>query len=329
MSATTVFVTGATGIIGSNIAELLGQDGHEVRALVRPGSDVKALAKLGVRLLPGDVTDADSVVAAADGAEYAIHSAAILGGAVQDRSQFAAVNVSGSAHVLDAAKKVGVRRTVYLSTVTCLDTTVTLTETSPLSTAPDLDPYSESKRATYLDVLARVGEGEDICLIASGPAYGTSPMPERSMVAPSWNQRTTAAITGELKEYVAMPLPFVFARDVARCAVSAMTRGRAGERYLGVGRPEDVMSMPAFCNLACEVAGSEHRVREISREELDSPELLARLGPSIIKLAKQHYADPLTSNAVTRERLGYDPISVAEGLALTVPWMRSTGLLAG
>jgi dihydroflavonol-4-reductase len=328
VEATTVFLTGGTGIIGSNIATLLVHQGHGVRALVRSTTEAEPLAQLGVTLVQGDVTDSESVTRAADGAEYAIHSAALLGGAVQDRSQFDAVNVIGSANVFDSAKKVGIKRTAYISTVTCLDVNETLTESSPLSSSDSLDPYSETKRRTYLEALGRVETGEDICFIASGPAYGPSPMPERSMVAPSWNQRMVAAIEGELLEYVTMPLPFVLARDVAIASISSLEKGRIGERYLAIGRPQDVMSMPSFCNKACEVAGSDAHVREIRSDELDEPALLARLGPSIIELAKQRYADPFVRNELTVERLGYHPASLDEGLNLTIPWLRDHGLLA-
>ena len=328
MGATTVFLTGGTGIIGSNVAELLILQGNEVRALVRSETDAGPLSELGVKLFQGDVTEMESVVRAADGAEYAIHCAALLGGATQDRTQFEAVNVGGSSNIFDAAQQVGIRRVSYLSTVTCLDVNTTLTETSPLSSSNSLDPYSETKRRTYLDGISRVEAGQDICFIASGPAYGPCPMPQRSMVAPSWNQRMAAAVEGALAEYVAMPLPFVLARDVASASISALEHGVSGERYLAVGRTEDVMSMPAFCNKACELAGSEWRVREIGVEELDDPELLARLGPSIIGLAKQQYADPFVRNSLTVERLDYHPVSVEEGLELTIPWMRAHNLLA-
>ena len=86
--------------------------------------------------------------------------------------------------------------------------------------------------------------------------------------------------------------------------------------------------MPAFCNRACELAGSKWRVHEISAEELDDPELLARLGPSIIGLAKQKYADPFVRNDMTVKRLDYHPASVEEGLEVTIPWMRAHQLLA-
>ena len=109
---TTVFVTGGTGLIGSNICEQLLARGDSVKALARPGSDTSELRALGVTIAEGDITDAASVRDAAEGCEYAIHSAAVLGGASQDRGEHERVNTGGVSNVFDAAEKHGMRRVV-------------------------------------------------------------------------------------------------------------------------------------------------------------------------------------------------------------------------
>ena len=75
-----IFLTGATGLIGSNIAEQLRARGDGVRALVREGSDAGDLEALGVEIVRGDISNAEAVLRAAEGCRYAIHSAAVLGG---------------------------------------------------------------------------------------------------------------------------------------------------------------------------------------------------------------------------------------------------------
>src|SRR5438067_2061908 len=88
-------------LIGSNIARLLRQRGDRVRALVRrpAGEDAVALRELGIELVPGDITDPDSVLAAAQGADAVVHSAAMLGGPTQSMEEGFAVNVLGSQNV--------------------------------------------------------------------------------------------------------------------------------------------------------------------------------------------------------------------------------------
>jgi nucleoside-diphosphate-sugar epimerase len=325
---TTVFLTGSTGMIGSNLARLLAERGDFVRALVRPGSPTQPLEELGVEIIRGDITNPSEVLHAAEGSEYAIHSAAVLGGVTQVMEEFEAVNVRGAINVYDAAAAVGIKRVVALSTTTFFDMWENpLTEHSPLDPSSTTDPYTLTKRRAYLEAMWRVDRGQDICIVISGGAYGTSPLPERSMVAPSFNQRATLAIQGQLTELLGFPIPWVFADDVAGAAISALDRGVAGERYLGFGRPEDVCSMAAFCNLACEIAGSPHRVHDITRDELDDADVHARYGSTLIALARHRYPDPWFRYDQTVQRLDYEPISLEDGLRRTIAWLRDTDLL--
>jgi dihydroflavonol-4-reductase len=325
---TSVFLTGATGLIGGNIAQQLRERGDEVHALVRPGSEAGPLEEMGVRVVRGDVSDAEAVRRAADKSEYAIHSAAVLGGPRQRPDEHESVNVQGTGNVLDTAREVGVARVVSLSTTTFFEARdEPLTEHSPLDPSPSEDPYTLTKRRAFLDAMRRVEEGEDICIVISGGAYGPSPLAERSMAIPSFNQRAVAAIQGELTSYVSFPVPWVFAADVAAASIAAMERGVAGERYLAFGRQEDVGSIPFFCNVACEVAGSPNRVVPVPPEDLDRPEVAARLGPSIVALGRKRFPEPLFRNDLTVERLAYTPMPLVDGLGITVPWLRLHNLL--
>jgi dihydroflavonol-4-reductase len=323
-----VLLTGATGMIGSNIAEQLVERGDTVSALVREGSETGPLEAFGVEVVRGDITDPDAVLRAADDCEYVVHSAAVLGGQTQVAGEHEAVNVVGTGHVLDAAATVGATRVVQLSTTTFFAAQdAPLTEHSPLDPAPSDDPYTVTKRAAYLDAMRRVDDGQDICIVISGGAYGRSPLPERSMVAPSYNARIALALRGEITEYVGFPIPWVDAGDVAHASVVATRKGVAGERYLAFGRPGDVGGVPYFCNAALEIAGSPNRVAEVAVQELDDPEVAARFGPSLVALARKHFPTPFFVNDQTVERLGYAPRTLHQGLERTIPWMRDHGLL--
>lgn len=108
-------VTGATGFIGSHIARRLSSDGYSVRCLVRATSDTAALRKLGVELVTGDLTDARSLRAAADGCRFVCHCGAL----VSDWATVAEIrriNVDGTRDLLDAAVAASVERFVHLST---------------------------------------------------------------------------------------------------------------------------------------------------------------------------------------------------------------------
>ena len=75
-------VTGATGLLGSHVAEALVARGERVRAVVRPGSDTAFLRGLGVELAPGDLHDPASLRRAVAGADVVYHCAARTRGSV-------------------------------------------------------------------------------------------------------------------------------------------------------------------------------------------------------------------------------------------------------
>ena len=108
-------VTGATGFIGSHVAERLVADGHQVRCLVRPGSDTALLEELGVELATGDLTRARSLARAVAGASHVVHCGAYVSdwGTAQEIRQ---INVQGTRNLLAAAVDASVRRIVHFST---------------------------------------------------------------------------------------------------------------------------------------------------------------------------------------------------------------------
>src|ERR1700730_5266701 len=157
----TIFVTGATGQTGGNVCEQLIERGDHVRALVRNPDEASALSDIGVELVKGDIRDRDDVLRAAKGAEAAIHCAALLGGASQDLEDFKAVNMVGTANVLDAGKAHGMRRVVALSTATFLNLSTAVDfEEAPVLEKPPNDPYTVTKVAPLLVANERSDAGQ-------------------------------------------------------------------------------------------------------------------------------------------------------------------------
>lgn len=100
-----VLVTGASGFLGSHVAEQLSEQGHSVVALVRRSSNTKHLSSLrGLELATGSVEDIGSVRAAMKGVDAVIHSAGLV--KARDEAEFHATNVKGTENLLDAAREI-------------------------------------------------------------------------------------------------------------------------------------------------------------------------------------------------------------------------------
>ncbi len=303
-----VFVTGGTGLIGSNICAQLRARGDRVRALARPGSEVGPLQALGVEVVDGDVSDAASVLRASQGCDSAIHSAAVLGGVHQDPNEHLRVNTGGVANVLDAAQTHAMRKVVTLGTTTYFDfKSRPLSESSPVDPDASSDPYTQTKRAAYLEAIKHAGEGLDLSVVIPGGTFGPAPCVTGAMEAPSFNLRLLLALEGKLTQATAFPIPWSYSVDVAAASVAALDRGARGETYLAFASNDDVCTMAEFLNRGCAMA---------------SAELRTQVGPSMVALAHQKFPEPYFDNALTRKRLGYEPKQLDAALAETIEWLR-------
>jgi 2-alkyl-3-oxoalkanoate reductase len=109
-------ITGATGLLGSHIAEQLVERGERVRALVRSSSDTSFLRSLGVELFTGDLNDAASLPGATAGADTVYHCAARVGD-WGPWPAFQAGVIDATGNLLNACQKVGVGRVLHVSSI--------------------------------------------------------------------------------------------------------------------------------------------------------------------------------------------------------------------
>lgn len=326
----TVFVTGATGLAGANVCKLLIERGDKVRALARDGADTGPIIAMGVDVVTGDVTNADDVRKAAKGGDAAIHCAALLGGASQDLADFEAVNIGGTKNVLDAADALGMRRTVAVSTTTFFDTAEGVDrEDAQLSKEPSSDPYTITKMAAFKDAMKRAEAGQDVVSAHPGAIFGPSPVVSNALGKTSFNRVLLAALRGRIERYLRFPVSWVLADDVARGCILALDKGVAGERYMLDGRPEDEVSIAQGCNRICELTGVDHRVEDIPPS--DDPEVVKVFGPTLLAIASKWEGRDSQARSQTEsktyKRLGYEPVSLDDGMRLTGDWFREIGRL--
>lgn len=110
-------VTGAAGFLGGALARQLAASGHQVRGLVRPGREARALETAGVEVAAGDLRDEAAVGAAVRGCSHVLHLAAQRSWPGVPRTEVQAANVEGTRVVMERAQHAGVRRLVFASTL--------------------------------------------------------------------------------------------------------------------------------------------------------------------------------------------------------------------
>lgn len=328
-----LLVTGATGLVGANACRLAREQGDAVRAYAREGSDCSGLEALGVEVRRGELDDADALLDAVEGCDRVLHSAAALSGtwSTTTPEEFERVNHRGTVAVLDAAGRAASDPDVCLLATTGFlqrDAGAPMTERTPVTAPrPDEMVYAATKRAAFLEGMRRAEQGQRVTAVFPGAIYGPSPMGRRALAATSFNAAIVKAIRGELPRYPPVKLGWVLGADVADVALRALRRGRPGERFLALGRPEDAATIPEFLTRACAVAGVDHGVVPTG-SVTDDPTLLEEFG-AMARTAGTRWPDPLFDASVTHQRLGDDPTSVAEGLASTVAWLRDSGAIDG
>src|ERR1700739_1487116 len=111
------FLTGATGFLGSHVARVLSQEGANLRLLIRPTSNLRNLEGVKAETVTGDLRDPASLEKAMSGCETVFHVAADYRLWVRDPAEMYRSNVEGTGAILGAARKNGVRRVVYTSSV--------------------------------------------------------------------------------------------------------------------------------------------------------------------------------------------------------------------
>ena len=111
-----IFITGATGFIGTHLVNRLAQTEHELVCLVRKTSNVSQLEKLNLTLIRGDVTDKNSLLEGMRGCQWVINLANIYTFWEPDKRVYTDVNIGGTRNVMECALELGVSKVVHVST---------------------------------------------------------------------------------------------------------------------------------------------------------------------------------------------------------------------
>jgi dihydroflavonol-4-reductase len=224
-------VTGATGLLGNNIARLLIQRGERVRVLVRDPDD-RSLAGLPLEVVRGDVCDTAGVRMAAQGVDRIIHAAARVQLGWTGLDLHRSVNVEGTRNLALAAKDQGVRL-VHVSSVDALGLGTRdnpADEDCPFNNSV-VFPYFVTKREAECVVLDLAAQGLEVVIVNPVFMFGPwdwKPSSGRMILRVSGGMALLAPPGGN---------DFADVRDVAAGVLAAAERGAPARRYILGGEP--------------------------------------------------------------------------------------------
>jgi dihydroflavonol-4-reductase len=235
MDRLSVLVTGSTGFIGSHLCRELCARGYRVRAFHRASSSLRLLEGLDVEHFQGDLTRPETIQAAVEGMDIVFHAAAWMGGQAAAGQQYA-VTVEGTRSILQAARRVGVRRFVYTSSAAALGVPDLgarggqppdlIDEHHTWNYVPQYYPYGYAKYLAEMEVQQAVGLGLDAVIVNPTVIFGAGDIYRQadSTVTQVAERRLTFATEGGIN--------CVHIDDVVDGHLGAMAAGKTGERYI-------------------------------------------------------------------------------------------------
>jgi len=227
------FVTGATGFIGGRLVRRLREAGHGVVAVVRNPAKAGDLARLGVKVHKGDITDKESMRGPMAGVDGVFHLAAWYKVGERDKSPAMPINVDGTRNVLDLMQELGVPKGVYTSTLAVFgDTKGQAVDESYRHDGPWLSEYDRTKWIAHYEVAEpMMRKGLPLVIVQPGVTYGPGDPSAMGSTLREFLQRRMRGVP-KRSAYC-----WGHVEDTAAGHVLAMERGRAGESYIIAGEP--------------------------------------------------------------------------------------------
>ena len=250
------FVTGASGFIGANLVHELVVRGHRVKALLRPGADLRGLKGVEFERVAGDVSDRKALEAGMRGCDWVFHVAASYHLWLRDYAPMYAANVDGTRNVIEAATIAGCSRIVYTSTVGCIGLPKLINgviaptdEAAPVSEAQMSNHYKLSKWRAEVVARELAAKGAPVVIVNPSAPVGprdVKPTPTGQVIVDFLNRAMPA--------FVDTGLNYVHVRDVAIGHILAAERGHVGERYI-LGNADGNWTMKQALDVLAEITG--------------------------------------------------------------------------
>ncbi|MDB4303681.1 SDR family oxidoreductase [Desulfosarcina sp.] len=323
-----IAVTGASGHIGNTLCRELVAAGHKVKVLVHEDPD--DLDSLKVKMIHGNILEANTLDELCQGVDVVFHLAAIISISNKDKDKVYATNVTGTKNLVNSCIKQKVKKLVHFSSVHVLE---------PLPLDKELNEEREYMNMPQWVYENSKTEAEKIVLEAAKNGLHAVIVNPTAVVGPNDFKPSYfgEALLKIYKNKMPMLIPggydMVDVRDVVKGAIAASKKGRSGERYILSGR---WISLKDLSVEISEISGKKTVQTMV-------PLFLAKIGvPFMAFFASLKKEEPLynkntleilklshqnISSKKAEKELGYKSRSLVETLADTFEWFKQHGQL--
>lgn len=325
-----VLVTGATGFIGATLVRQLLKEANSVGILVRDETKLDTSFKEKVKIYKADISDLASLefsLSSINDVDVIFHLAACIDYSASKEKLFQ-VNVEGTSNLLNLAVKHGIKKFVFTSSIEAIGPIKR--EDIPADESHVCQPvntYGESKLEAEKRVIRFGSEGKIATVILRlGNVYGPGSL---SFILPISNailSKNKRWLYFNRDRYIWHP---VYIEDVIDGIMKAVVRKEASDIYILTGA--EYVTVGVLSQLISQELGIDIRTLELNRFE----KLYLNLRKRISKFRHYFVSDYeerihwVYSIEKAKKELGYFPeVSLKEGIAKTIEWAKTEGLLA-
>ncbi|HXE09317.1 MAG TPA: hopanoid-associated sugar epimerase [Acidobacteriaceae bacterium] len=324
-----VFLTGATGFVGSHVARAYAAAGADLRLLTRSTSSQKAIEGLNAEVVVGDLREPENLRTALRGCDALVHVAADYRLWVRDPKAMYAANVDGTRELLRIAREEGVAKAVYTSSVATMgfkaDGTI-VDEATPVSIADMIGHYKRSKFIAEQEAIAAARAGQHVMVLNPTTPIGpgdAKPTPTGRIIVDFLNRKFPA--------YVDTGLNLVDVDEVARMHLAALERGMPGERYILGGEnltlKQILDRMSAITGLPSPTMKVPHAVAMAFAffDETITGKLRGKEPRATVEAVRMGKKYMFASSAKAERDLGFKVLPVYNALRAAIEWFTANG----
>jgi dihydroflavonol-4-reductase len=325
-----VLVTGANGFLGANVVMQLQKECYDVRAMMRRGSNRKALECFTGEIFEGNMTSFTDLDQAISGCDYVIHCAAKTSQVPTRLRAYAAANISSTAFLVCLCKKHEIKRFVYVSTANCFSNG---TMDDPGNENSGFMPWLRRSGYAFSKYIAQTlvleeATYNDLPAVVVAPTYMIGPRDAR----PSSGRLLLYACKRRILFYPPGGKSFVDAEHAATAVVNALHKGCTGKTYLIAG---ENLTFKEFFKVVAGVCNKRRIMIRIPRFILASVAILSGMIGLIFRLSlplnrvnqRLLCLDNYFSNSRAREELDLEPTRIDIAVHKAIQWFSRNGYL--